>query len=218
MKSDEAIKWLVGIAGRDCTALVNGRPGDLANLLYDFRRWLDLEPQAPLNRELERLSRTPARLAAALQPIVDDLTRMLEAVAEGHEFQLPYSGGLAVLDASRLGTQGPRAIVFRRSSLRDTAMRLAFFDICWDARDAKRIRQCREPGCRKIFYAARLQQIYCGHSCANKAASRVYREKNRTLRAARERKRYERRMRRMAPNLRILRRARLAPPEARVDR
>lgn len=190
LSRDQLIPWVVTFSQMNIEELIRGRPGDLLNLLYELRRWLDLDPREPLAKEVDGLERNPANL----QSIVDEVGALVGAVADRRRFEAGYAAGRVVLDATRLGQEGARALSYRDASLRDAIVRLALDDICEDAGTALRIRRCAEPECSKVFVAQRRNQRYCGHRCANKMATRVYRRTHRTDRAVRERERYQRKI------------------------
>ncbi len=208
MRKERILPWLVDFSGVNADSLAKGRPGDLPNLIYELRQWLDLEPDESLSAEVQALEKNPARL----QAIIDRVAELLGAVADRRCFRADYSGGSVVLDATKLGSEGGRALSYRDANLEDAVIRLALDDLYEDVEAALRIRRCEEPECLRVFLAERKNQKYCGHRCANKMASRVYRNRHRKERAERERARYERRVReRTAPNVKVARwpRARL---------
>jgi hypothetical protein len=83
-------------------------------------------------------------------------------------------------------------------------LRVAIDDIYEDTEAALRIQRCEEPECLKVFYADRKNQKYCGHRCANKVASRTYRESHRVQRAGQERARYRQKVRqRTGPRVKV---------------
>jgi ribosomal protein S27AE len=186
LTGESALEWLVGFAKTDLQHLVNGPPGNLANLLYDLRRWLDLEPHEPLSGEVSRLEKQPLRL----QEIVTEVAGLMKAIAGRRTFTARYKRGSVVLHADRLTTEGARALSYRDANLRDAVIRVALDDIYENPERALRIRRCREERCAQVFFANHSGQIYCGHRCANAAAARVYRERHRDERAAKERQRY----------------------------
>jgi hypothetical protein len=83
MRKDRIISWLVEFSRIDAAALARGRPGDLPNLIYELRQWLDLETDEPLNAEVDRLEKNPQRL----QPVIDSVRELIEAVADRRRFQ-----------------------------------------------------------------------------------------------------------------------------------
>lgn len=191
MDKGRILPWLVEFSSADVLALAKGRPGDLPNLIYEIRQWLDLEPNEPLSRELRGFEKHPA----GLQTVIDRIARLLQAVAEKKRFQTAYRAGSVILDAAKLGAEGGRALSYRDAKLVDAALRLAMDDISENIDSALRIRRCRESDCARVFYAERENQMYCSHRCANRAASRTYRKTHASERAERERARYERKTR-----------------------
>lgn len=205
MKKERILPWLVDLSRVNAGSLAKGRPGDLPNLIYELRQWLDLEPDEPLNAEVRGLEKAPARL----QAIIDRVAALLGAVADRKCFRADYSGGNIVLDAGKLGSEGGRALSYRDANLEDAVLRVALDDLYEDVEAALRIQRCEEPECLRVFLAERKNQKYCGHRCANKMASRVYRKTHRKERAERQRARYERQVRgRTAPNVKVARRPR----------
>lgn len=191
MPREEIVPWLVGFAATDAQRLEQGRPGDLPNLVYDLRRWMDLEADEPLNADVAGLERDAARV----QKLAGSVRELLEAVADRRRFEISYRAGSVILDASRLGAEGGRALSYRDATLLDAVLRVALDDLYENVEAALRVRRCTEQSCRRLFFAARENQTYCGHRCANKMASRKYREAHGPERAARERERYERKVR-----------------------
>jgi len=209
MRKQRILPWLVEFSRINAASLTRGRPGDLPNLIYELRQWLDLEPDEPLNTEVRVLEKEPARF----QAIIDRVAELLGAVADRKRFQAEYSGGGVILDAGKLGSEGGRALSYRDAKLEDAVLRVALDDLYEDVEAALRIQRCEEAECSAIFLAERKNQKYCSHRCANKVASRAYRKTHGKERAARERARYERQVRtRTSPNVKVTRR-----PHARTD-
>ena len=205
MRGEDSLRWLVEFGGTNVQALKGGRPGDLPNLIFDLRRWLDLEEDEPLNVEVRKLERNPD----GLREIVDAVSRLLGAVADRRKFETAYQAGGVILDGSKLGTDGSRALSYRDATLNDAVIRLALDDIYERASDATRIRRCREANCRSVFFAERISQIYCGRRCANTAAGRSYREKHTQDRRDREHERYKKTVRqKLGAAVRVSRRPR----------
>ena len=191
MRKEQAIRWLVELCGTSVQTLLGGRPGDLPNLIFDMRQWLGLEDTEPLNRELRRIERSHNEL----QAIIDELGKLVDAVADRKKVRISYQAGGVILDASRLGTDGPRALSYRDASLRDAVLRVALDDIYESAQEALLIRRWQEQKCQKVFLAARRSQVYCSRACANTHAGLVYRERHRDNLNTRERQRYAKKMR-----------------------
>ncbi len=199
MEKDKILPWLVQFAQLDVEALASGRPGDLPNLLYDLSRWLDLSPDEPQAKEVAELAHNLERL----QQLVDRIAELLGAVADRKRFETRYQGGKVILEADKLQADGGRALSYWDARLEDAVIRVALDDIYENSKEALKIRRCAEQSCGKLFFAGRLNQIYCSHRCANKVASKKYRETHREERAAQERARYRRRF---PPSLKVRRR------------
>src|SRR5579883_2945145 len=135
------IPWLVQFSRIDAASLASGRPGDLPNLIYELRQWLDLESDEPLSADVDRLQRHPARL----QALIDAVRALVEAVADRQRFQTSYGGGTVILDARRLGSEGGRALSYRDARLTDAALRVAIDDIYENTQAALRISRCVQP-------------------------------------------------------------------------
>ena len=209
MKKERILAWLVDLSRVNADSLAKGRPGDLPNLIYELRQWLDLEPDEPLSAEVADLEKKPARL----QAIIDRVAGLLGAVADRKTFRTDYSGGGVILNVGKLGSEGGRALSYRDANLEDAVLRVALDDLYEDVEATLRVQRCQEPECLRVFLAERKNQKYCSHRCANKMASRAYRKTHRKERAERERARYERHIRgRTAPSVKVARR-----PRARVE-
>jgi hypothetical protein len=205
MKKGRILGWLVEFSRVNAASLLKGRPGDLPNLIYELRQWLDLEPDEPLNAQVSDLKKDPARL----QRIIDRVAELLDAVADRKSFRADYSAGSVILDAGKLGAEGGRALSYRDANLEDAVVRVALDDLYENTEAALKIQRCQEPECLKVFLAERKNQKYCSHRCANKMASRVYRMTHRKERAERERERYKRKVKeRTGSSVRIGRRPR----------
>jgi hypothetical protein len=185
MKWPECLPWLTNFAHVDLENLVSGRPGDLPNLLFEIRRYLDVEPGGRLDRDLKNVGKNPA----ALRPALEVARTLVDAVADRKQVDLPFETGRVRLDATR--SREDRPISYYGQSLRDAMLMTALDDLTED--EATRIARCEELACHKTFFAGRLGQRYCSHACANATAARKYRETHKIQRAERERKRYDRR-------------------------
>lgn len=203
MDKEEAIRWLVQLTR---TEVQKCRRGDLLNLFDDLRRWLGVEPNEPLNRDLRRLQQHPEDV----QPIIKELGRLLGAVADGTKFTMKYDSGSVVFDATKLGTQW-RGISYRDASPRDAVLRVALDDIYEDPQRAKLIRRCQE--CSKIYFATRKNQKHCGRECANRYNIRAYRTRHAEKLSDRAHERYERRVKPKGEHVKVQvqRRPRIKP-------
>lgn len=170
MNKDDVPRWLVQFAATD--ALTN-RPGDLLNLIYEMRRWLDIERDEPFDERVRELEQDPARL----QSLIRKVSELVNKVADGERFETQYSGARVILDAAKLRARDRRALSYREEKLDDAVLLVAIEDIHKNVEAALRIRRCPELGCGQVFYAKRENQKYCSHSCASKNASREYQER-----------------------------------------
>jgi hypothetical protein len=205
MPKERTLAWLVEFARVDAASLAGGRPGDLPNLIYELRQWLDLEPDEPLSKQVRALETDQARLRKIVARVAD----LVGAVADRKRFRAQYGGGQVILEAGKLGAEGGRALSYQDANLEDAVIRVALDDLYENVQGAARIQRCQEPDCRMVFLAERANQIYCSHRCANKMASRTYRQTHGKERAARARERYERLVKlRTAPNVKVTRRPR----------
>ncbi len=193
MPRHEILPWLVAFARTEVKDLAAGPPGDIPNLIYRLRTWLDLEPDEPLNADVKQSERDLSKLAA----LIGTLRQLLEAVADRGRFEIRYQGGKVILDSAKLGTEGGRALSYRDANLRDAILLAAIDDISEDGNRALRIRRCADSQCLQIFFADRPDQTYCNHTCANRTASRRYRERHGRQRAEEAHERYKARVRRV---------------------
>lgn len=169
MESEESIRWLLSFSKLNPEAFAAGRPGDLPNLLYDLRRYLQVEAgDEKVEEELACAKESPQRLEATIVVV----RNLLNNVADKVPFRYRYSGGELVFDAKKLPSDS--ALTYHDASLRDAVVQVAVDDIS-DA-SALRVKRCANAKCGEVFFAERRSQIYCGHRCANAIASRTYRE------------------------------------------
>jgi hypothetical protein len=185
MKCEESIRWLLAFSKLDLPSLTAGRPGDLPNLLYDLRRYLQVEPgDEKVEEELTHAERDPTRLEETLH-IVSDL---LNAVADRVPFRYRYRGGELAFDSNKLPSDS--ALTYHDASLPDAVVQVAVDDMSDAA--ALRVKRCARTDCGRLFFAERRSQMYCGHRCANAIASRTYRqqEDNRKKRQLHARQKY----------------------------
>lgn len=150
----QVLPWLVELSRVNAASPAKGRPGDLPNLIYELRQWLDLEPDEPLNAEVSDLEKRPAQL----QTIINRVAELLGAVADQKSFRADYSGGSVILDAGKLGSEGGRALSYRDANLEDAVLRVALDDLYENVEAALRIQRCEEPECLRVFLAERKNQ------------------------------------------------------------
>lgn len=169
MELEESIRWLLSFSKSTEDTLSNGRPGDLLNLLFDLRRYLQVEPDDDkVERELTKAEREPL----ALLPTVAIVRKLLAQVAERGFFRHRYERGVLVLDASKLPSEN--ALSYHDASLTDAVVQVAVDDLSDSV--ALRVKRCANEACGEVFFAERRSQIYCRHRCANLIASSTYRK------------------------------------------
>jgi hypothetical protein len=183
MRGEEGLRWLIALTSLDLK-IARAHPLDLQNLAYDLERWLGSYDDPALARQIRKL----LQRRALFQPLIDELSALLAAVADRAKFSYCYSDGRVDIDAGRLEKKSGRAVSYRFTNLLDAVIHVAIHDLT--RHDALRVRRCREQSCRKIFLASRRSQSYCSRRCANLQASQRYRAANRRKRAERERVRY----------------------------
>jgi len=191
MSWEESIRWLIFLSEVKADGLIKGRPGDLPNLLFDLRRYIQVEPDDDkVEQELARAQANPS----FLKPALSKVTELLRCVAERRVFKYPYKGGTLELDSSKLDSD--RALAYHDASLCDALIQVAVEDLSDTA--AVRVKICANKECAHVFFAQRKSQIYCGNRCSNLIASRNYQahEDNRKRRAEHARKRYREAVRR----------------------
>jgi hypothetical protein len=168
MKLEESIRWLLSFSKSNEDTFSNGRPGDLLNLLFDLRRYLQVEPDDDrVEKELTKAEREPRTLLVTVATV----RKLLTQVAGRGLFRHRYERGELVFDASKLPSEN--ALSYHDASLTDAVVQVAVDDLS-DA-VALRVKRCANEACGEIFFAERRSQIYCGHRCANLIASSTYR-------------------------------------------
>jgi hypothetical protein len=168
MELEESIQWLLSFSKSNEETLLNGRPGDLVNLLFDLRRYLQVEPDDDkVEKELRKAEREPLTLL----PTIAIVRELLTEVTRKGSFRYSYKGGQLVFDASQLPSEN--ALSYHDASLKDAVVQVAVDDL--SNLVALRVKSCANETCAQIFFAERRSQIYCGHRCANLIASSTYR-------------------------------------------
>jgi len=189
MKWREAVEFLIRLVAIEDPEKL--RPGDLLNLIDDFRRYLEIEGVGRPARELTEAEAKPAKLKG----VIEVVRKLVNAAAAHARVEISPEGKTTIVfDGTRLGDE--RGAVLKDGSLRDVMAEMAASDL--EDAEPWQVCRCKETGCGretggpKLFLAARKGQVYCSHSCANAAASREYRAGHASERAGRERSRYQR--------------------------
>jgi hypothetical protein len=168
MDLEESLRWLLSFSKFNEDALTHGRPGDLANLLFDLRRYLQVEPDDErVEKELAKAENDPLTLLTTIATVRSLLARVVGKVP----FRYRYGRGELVFDARKLPSDS--ALSYHDASLSDAVVQVAVDDLSDAA--ALRVKRCANEQCGEIFFAERRSQIYCGHRCANLIASSTYR-------------------------------------------
>ncbi len=166
MNREDAIRWLVQFASADIGALGHGRPGDLANLLYDLRRFVSIVAPGPIEDEIRRAEKDPT----VLKPAIDVARRLVETAESGKPGAFDYQRGKIILNAAGRGYS-------HLAMPLEDAILFSALDYDIDANNiGDQIKRCRE--CKRVFAASRKDAIYCDRQCANMAAVRAYRERH----------------------------------------
>jgi hypothetical protein len=183
MKWPEAMDFLMRLV--NISNLGALREGDLLNLIDDFRRYAEVEPDSEMASQLERIRREPR----ILQETIKKVRRIVDAKIDRQRLDLGELKLRLIFDGTRVGDDDRGAVKWM-GPLKDVMSEFAANDL--EDAEPWQVCRCKEPGpdCGKFFLAARKGQQYCSHACANKSASRAYREANATKRAANEKARY----------------------------
>ena len=167
MKIDEALRFLVRFANTKIDDLKR-RPDDpegLAAILYLLGRYLDVTGETDLKRALDSASTRPDNL----QRLIIDAQRLLSATLEGRlddtEFILKKARKI------RLVVRDGEFQVQRDGDLREALIDTAFEDLADTKVELLRLGKCQRDGCDNFFFKVKLNQTYCDHQCANKAAA-----------------------------------------------
>ncbi len=172
MARHEAISWLVQFANTDLDALGRGRPGDLANLLWDLRRFVMIVAPGPIEDEI-RLAEKDRRV---LKPAIDVARGLVDSAVSGKSVVFRYRGGEITLNAAGRGYS------HLAMPLEDAVLFSALDEHAIDRDDiGDQIKRCKE--CSRVFAASRKDAVYCGRECANASAMRAFRERHRAASA-----------------------------------
>lgn len=169
MSEAESLRFLVRLAQPEEVEPLSR--GGVLDLIDGLRKYLAVEGEGQIDRELRRAEKTPELLS----DVRCVARRVVEAIADRKTETIEYDPGKYVIDAS-----GPRPLTFEDSSLRDAVLHFAAADI--DSDQASRIRRC--PRCRRVFYG-QTNAKFCSRRCASAAAVQKYRASMRKSRVKR---------------------------------
>ena len=136
LRREEGVRWLVELTAVNLKELVVDRPADVANLAYDFERWLGVRNDRALTAQIRSLLRRPA----LFQSLIDEVSALVAAVADRGKFSYRYSDGHAEVDAYRLEEGAGRMVSYRFTNLRDAVMHVAIRDL--NGPHARLVRRC----------------------------------------------------------------------------
>jgi hypothetical protein len=167
MKWREAVEFLIRFASIETPEEL--RLGDRLNLIDDLRRYLDVEGEGRLAREIAEAQEKPEKL----MPAIEVVRKFAAAAADKKLAETTREGGTTIIfDGGRLDDE--RGAISLDGSLRDVMLGTVVSDLD----DAQSWQICRCLECKKIFLASRKGQIYCSHRCANAVAVRMKRTRD----------------------------------------
>lgn len=171
MRWREAIEFLLRLASIENTA--NLREGDRINLIDDLRRFLQVEGEGRVAKELEEARSD----AAKLTPVIDAVRQIACAAADHKLAKIWIEKTLLVFDGTRMDDDRLPA-VFSDGELRDVVAEFATGD--FGEAESWQIGRCEWGECGKLFLADRKGQIFCSHRCANFASSARYQKRKKS--------------------------------------
>ena len=185
----EAMKFLVRLSNIG-DELGTKDPGVLPSIVHGFRRYL-LAPaggQAARQLDLIEESGDPTRLlehSEAVSSLLNAVAKVSDAgLLKGsteERRQRRESAARIELEKTAFKPREPitAKLVYRNGkirchregSLQDILMDTAIDDFDDESIDLLRIGRCHLASCGKLLYKVKLNQTYCDHRCANKAAA-----------------------------------------------
>ena len=167
MKIEEALRFLVKLANTDIDEQkkIRDDPGGLPTTLYLLRRYLDVTGEGELKAALDKATNRPDDL----KKLVTDVRRLLDAVVEGRLDDTEFA--LTRQRKVRLALNDDELVSQRDGDLRESIIDVAIEDLADTKVKLLRLGHCQRQGCGKLFYKVKLNQSYCDHQCANKAAA-----------------------------------------------
>jgi hypothetical protein len=177
----EAIEFLMRLANiQDPAAL---REGDRLNLIDDFRRYANVDPDGEMAPQLDRVKQDPRRL----QETIRKIREIIAAATDRKQLDLGMLRLRLFFDGKRVGDQERGAIRWS-GPLHHVMAQFAANDL--EEAEPWQVCRCKEPDCEKFFLANRKGQQFCSHPCANQSSARAYRNAHSVKRAQREKTRY----------------------------
>src|SRR5579863_3005253 len=84
MAKQDILPWLVQFTRTDVRELAAGPPGDIPNLVYRLRSWLDLEPDEPLSAEVQKLEGNVSQIGK----LIAAMRGLLQTVADRTRYEV----------------------------------------------------------------------------------------------------------------------------------
>jgi hypothetical protein len=167
MKIREALQFLVKLANANLDELKKTpeNPGGLPTILYLLRRYLDVTGEAELGSALNKATNHPDDL----RKLINDINTLLKGVVEGRLDDTEFT--LTKRRKVRLALDGDELVCRRDGDLRESIIDVAMEDLADTKVKMLRIGRCQRERCANFFYKVKLNQTYCDHQCANKAAA-----------------------------------------------
>jgi predicted RNA-binding Zn ribbon-like protein len=166
-KIEEALKFLVRLANTEIDELKRtpDDPAGLPTTLYQLRRYLDVTGEGKLNSAIDKARDRPNDLKKLIAAVKKLLTAAISGNLSDSEFVLkePRRVRLAI-DEGQLVSQ-------RDGDLRETIIDVAIEDLADTEVKLLRVGHCQRQGCGNFFFKVKLNQTYCDHRCANRAAA-----------------------------------------------
>lgn len=171
MKWRDAVEFLLRLASTGDPASL--REGDLINLIDDIWRFLAVEGEGNVAKQLRQAKRSPALLT----PVIEVVRQLADGAAEHKRVKIEIGRTTLVFDGSRMDED--RLPVFTDAlSLKDVVADIAAADL--GGAESWQIGRCQWGECGKLFVADRKGQIFCSHRCANFASSARYQERKKS--------------------------------------
>lgn len=175
MKLEEAFRFIVKLANADVAKLRDpDDPGEPVSLMHELTRYLFVTRERKLATQIRKAQHEPERLERTIK----DIRKLLDAIIAVSEDGDPAQLRGATFDIGgqklSLTIEDGKVTSFRDSdelhtAVLDTAVE-DFDEEDWNLLRIARCQRCLQNP-PKYFYKVKLNQTYCSHECANKAAA-----------------------------------------------
>jgi hypothetical protein len=175
MKMPEALRFLVKLANADVAKLRDpDDPGEPISLLHELSRYLFVIRERKLATQIKQAEAKPELLGQTINDIRKLLDAIIAVSEDGNPSKLrgttfdigPQTISLTVEDGKITLSRDANEL---RTAVLDTALQ-DFDEEEWKLLRIARCQQCLHRPSR-YFYKVKLNQTYCSHECANKAAA-----------------------------------------------